>query len=113
MQVRTHRPAPVPIPSPDEKKNKRNGKRKHAINPDLVKDYIQLDVYGIAPDDIAVANLVNSMSDHPLFEKVTMYFSRTEERKDIVSRRFHVGAKVPLDRRYLPLRQTAGVTHED
>lgn len=110
VEVQTHRPAPIPRVDPKDKKKKRKSKRKPSANPELAQDYIQLDVYGIAPDDVAVANLMNSMSDHPLFEKVTMYFSRTDERGEFVSRRFHVGAHVPLDRQYLPLEQTAEVT---
>ncbi len=113
VKVKTHRPAPIPLPDPDEKKNKRNSRRKPAVDPEQVKDFIQLDVYGIAPDDVAVANMVNSMSDHPLFEKVTMHFSRVGERNELKGRSFRVGAQVPLDRRYLPLQQTAEVTHED
>jgi len=113
VAVQTYRPPPIPRHDPDEMKSKRKSRRKVPVDPNMTRDYIQLDVYGIAPDDVAVADLVNSMSDHPLFEKVIMYFSRTEERNQIVGRRFHVGAQVPLDRRYLPLKQTAEVTDED
>lgn len=113
IQVRTHRPPPIPLTDPDQKKAKRKPKRKTDPDPHLARDYLQIDIYGIAPDDVAVARLVNDMSGHPLFEKVTMHFSRTDERGEMIFRRFHVGAEVPLDRRYLPLRQTAEVPHED
>ncbi len=111
VMVQTHRPAPIPLTDPDVKKKKRKSKTK--IDPKLLRDYIQIDVYGIAPDDVVVAKLVNDMSNHLLFKKVTMHFSRAEQQGEIFSRRFRVGAEVPLDRRYLPLTQTAEVTHEN
>jgi hypothetical protein len=112
VRINTHRPDPIPLSDPGEKKNRKSNRKSKDI-PKLVRDYLQIDLYGIAPDDVVVAGLVNDMSDHPLFEKVTMFFSRAEENDEIISREFHVGAEVPLDRRYLPLRKTAEVTHED
>lgn len=110
VQIQTHRPPPIPLEDPDKKKK---SNRKTAVKPVPVKDYLEVNVYGIAPDDVAVAQFMNAMSDHPLFEKVTMHFSRTEEREDIISRQFHIGARIPLDRQYLPTQQTAEVPHED
>jgi Tfp pilus assembly protein PilN len=113
VRVRTHRPSPIPLPDPAEKKSRRKPKRKADPDPLLARDYLQIDIYGIAPDDVAVADLVNTMSDHPLFEKVSMNFSRTDERGEMIIRRFHIGAEVPLDRRYLSPTQTAEVPYED
>ncbi len=111
IQVRTHRPPPIPLTDPKQKKRRKSKANNTTGSPP--KDHLEIDIYGIAPDDVAVAQLMNSMSDHPLFEKVTMNFSRVEKRNEIISRRFHIGAKVPLNKRYLPLNQTAEATHED
>ncbi len=112
VKVRTHRPPPIPKADPDADKKKRSAKKKEApqSKPD---DFLQIDVFGLAPDEIVVAQLMNVMSDHPIFEKVTMHYSRTEEDDGLISSRFHIGAKVPLDRQYLPLHQSAEATYED
>ncbi len=110
--VTTHRPDPKPIEKPDDKKKKRPAKKGDSDNkPD--PDYLHVDVHGIAPDDVTVANMVNRMSDHPLFEKVTMHYSRVDESGGLIARKFHIGADIPLDRRYLPVTQTAEVPIED
>jgi len=111
IEVRTHRPPPIPLADPDQDKKKRKSKPK--TKQVQVEDYLALDVYGFAPDEIVVAELMNEMSEHPIFEKVIMHFSRTEEHDGLISSRFHIGAKVPLNRKYLPVTQTAEVAHED
>lgn len=113
VNITTHRPPPIPVADPDaDKKKKRKSKRDEAPKP-KADDFLEVNIYGMAPDEITVAQLMNVMSDHPIFEKVTMHYSRTEEDDGLVSSRFHIGAKVPLDRRYLPTHQSAEVTHED
>lgn len=110
VQIRTHRPPPIPLLDPDEGKKKRKSKAKPQPLPE---NYLEINVYGLAPDEIVVAQLMNVMSDHPIFEKVTMYYSRTEERDGLIASRFHIGAKAPLDRKYVPLQQSVEATHED
>ena len=113
VQIQTHRPPPIPLADPDDdKKKKRKSKRKTASEPPA-EDFLEIDIYGLAPDDIVVAQIMNVMSDHPIFEKVIMHYSRTDERDGLISSRFHIGAKVPLDRKYVPLHQTAEVNRED
>lgn len=112
VRILAHRPPPKPLEDPDDKKRKRSSKSKNAPNPEEQKDYLSIEVLGLAPDDVTVAKLVNTMSDHPLFENVAMHFSRVDNRGDLVTRRFSIGADVPLDRRYKPLTTTAGVADE-
>ena len=113
VRVLAHRPPPKPLEDTDDKKRKRSSKSKKNLDPGEQKDYLSIEVHGLAPDDVTVANMMNMMSDHPLFENVAMHFSRVDERGDLVTRRFSIGADVPLDRRYKPLTTTAGVTDED
>ncbi len=110
IQVKTFRPPPKPLVDPDEKPNKR---RKAKKDQEPIKDHLEIEVKGIAPDDVIVAHLVNSMSDHRLFEQVKMHFSRAGEHNGLLGRRFHVGAQVPLDRRYVRTQQSAEVPDED
>jgi Tfp pilus assembly protein PilN len=110
IEIKTQRPPPIPLSDPNKKKKK---PKRNASPQPPPKDFLEIDVYGIAPDDVEVAQMMNSMSDHPLFEKVIMHYSRTEERGEIISRRFHIGAKVPLNKRYLPLSKTAEASYED
>lgn len=113
LRVTAHRPPPMPLEDPDDKKAKRSAKKKTEPDKETPPDYLAIEVQGLAPDDITVANLVNTMSEHPLFEKVKMNFSRVDTRGELVSRRFQISAEVPLDRRYVPTATSAGVTHED
>ena len=113
VRILAHRPEPKPLEEPDEKKRKRSSKSKKSLDIEEQKDYLSIEIHGLAPDDVTVAKLVNTMSDHPLFENVAMHFSRVDSQDDLVTRRFRIGADVPLDRRYKPLTTTAGVTDED
>lgn len=113
LLVTAHRPPPKPLEDPDDKKAKRPAKKKPDAQDEVPPDYLAIEVQGLAPDDVTVANLVNTMSEHPLFEKVTMNFSRVDTRGDLISRRFQISAEVPLDRRYIPMATSAGVSNED
>jgi Tfp pilus assembly protein PilN len=113
LLVTAHRPPPKPLEDPDDKKAKRAAKKKPDAQDEVPPDYLAIEVQGLAPDDVTVANLVNTMSEHPLFEKVTMNFSRVDTRGDLISRRFQISAEVPLDRRYIPMATSAGVSNED
>lgn len=113
LLVTAHRPPPKPLEDPDDKKAKRPAKNKSDTKDTPPPDYLAIEVQGLAPDDITVANLVNTMSEHPLFEKVKMNFSRVDTRGEWISRRFQITAEVPLDRRYIPTATSAGVSHED
>jgi hypothetical protein len=111
VHIQTDRPAPQPRVDPGKKKGKR--KSKPGATQKVARDSLVVEVYGLAPDDIAVTDLVNEMSDHPLFTKVQMRYSQVAERSGLVGRKFLISAEVPLDRRYLPTGQTAEATDED
>lgn len=113
IRVIAHRPPPKPMEDPDDKKSKRPTKKKPDADAPAPRDYLAIEVQGLAPDDVTVANLVNTMSEHPLFEKVTMNFSRVDTRGELISRRFQISAEVPLDRHYVPTARSAGVTDEE
>ncbi len=112
ITVKTHRPAPKPKEDPNDTKTKKT-KKTAPVNPEELRDYVSIEVKGFAPDDVVVADLVNAMNDHPLFESVAMHFSRVDEQGGLILRRFSIGAEIPLDRQYEPTFQTAGVSDED
>ncbi len=113
IRVTAHRPPPKELSSPDDDKTKRKAKKKPDAGDALPPNYLAIEVQGLAPDDITVADLVNTMSEYPLFERVTMNFSRVDTLGELVGRRFQISAEVPLDRRYIPTATSAGVTDED
>ncbi|GAB4109333.1 MAG: hypothetical protein Kow00105_18020 [Phycisphaeraceae bacterium] len=112
LRVVAHRPPPKPKEDPDDKKKSRK-KKNDEPDPESLRHYLIVEVSGLAPDDVTVANLVNEMAEHPLFEKVTMKFSRVDDRSEWLARRFQVEAEIPLDRRYLPVARSAEVSDED
>ena len=80
-----------------------------------MQDYLEIEVKGLAPDDVEVTDLVNVMSDHPLFTRVMMRYSQFTEYQGLFARKFLINARVPLDRHYVPTRtiSTAEASHED
>jgi Tfp pilus assembly protein PilN len=110
LHVAAHRPPPKPLETPEDKKAKRTAKKAPEVDPETLRNYLFIEVQGIAPDDVAVANLVNTMSEHPLFDRVAMNFSRVDNRGDLLTRRFQIGAEVSMDKRYVPIATSAEVS---
>ncbi len=115
ISINTLRPDPKPIEDEDEadRKKSRSSSKKKKADEAPPKDLITIQVYGAAPNDPIVAELVETMSDHAVFQNVKLHFSRADEADEVSMRRFHIEAEVPLDRRYVPQTTTAGVTDED
>lgn len=114
IKITTHRPAPKPLVADDQKsKHKTRQKKMTKADQEAQRDYMIVDVYGMAPDDVAVGAFVESLNADPVLENVKLNYSRAEENDRVAMRRFYLSAEVPLDRRYVPQPQTAGVTDED
>jgi Tfp pilus assembly protein PilN len=62
---------------------------------------IHLDVRGIAPNDVVIANLIGELAASGLFEDVKMAYSRQGEFAQALTREFLVSMQVPLDRDYV------------
>jgi hypothetical protein len=57
----------------------------------------------VAPDDLVVAEVVNDLTDHPIFEKVTLHATRPIERFGYHVRQFDLSLQASLDRRFVRL----------
>jgi hypothetical protein len=60
----------------------------------------QLQVEGVAPDDNQVADFVSRLSTHPVFENVTIRYSRSGEVGPYRARQFRIDFDVRLTREY-------------
>jgi Tfp pilus assembly protein PilN len=100
MQVRmvARRPPPTVAQKATASPSKKQSAKTSA--PPKAEDALRLELVAVAPDDITVANLVGSLSEHPLFTQVSLRYSRAKEFQGLLGREFHVQLSVPLDRQY-------------
>jgi len=72
---------------------------------------ILIELEGIAPNDVEVADFVGQLTDHVLFKQVKMLYARQVELDDVIAREFRVEMRVPMNRVYqvneLPLEEVA------
>ncbi|MEX2388156.1 MAG: PilN domain-containing protein [Phycisphaeraceae bacterium] len=96
-----------------------DGRRRHTSaavsNAASTPDRLALDFTGIAPDDLTLANLLDQLKEHPLFDGVKLHFSRRMEIHGVVGRQFRIEMAVPLDRDYetAPAEAEEGVVRAD
>lgn len=110
LDMTTHRPPPRTLE--DATKTGRKAKRKSS-EPEPIVDEIRLQIDALAPDDLAVAEVVAAISEHPLFESVRMESSREVERYGVIGRKFRLSAVVPLNRVFLEPSIGQEVAHVD
>ena len=113
LTMDTKRPPPKAVKKDDSKSTNSSETKKVAKRDDRIK----IDLEAVAPNDLTVANLVGTLSSHPLFTNVMMRYSRADEFQGVSGRRFRLEMTVGLDRQYEPTsqRQTqtpGGVIHE-
>ncbi len=65
-------------------------------------EQIQIDLSGIAPDDLTVQLFVEALDEHVLFTRVTPTSSRSDTVDNLEVRRFELQLEVDLHRRFLP-----------
>lgn len=73
-----------------------------------------IELGGFAPDDRAIAEYVARLDDHPLFQQVSLDFSRTRIIRERTAREFRLSLMVDLERRYEvePLRTVSADAEE-
>lgn len=78
----------------------------------VTRSVITVDVAGLAPSDVDVANFIGELAASNVFQNVKMVFSREGEWEGRVTREFRIKMEVPLDRRYVP-RESQEVADAD
>lgn len=61
-------------------------------------DRIRVELEGLAPDDLAVAETIASLSGHPLFRGVKLHTSRFLETRGVAARSFRMTGEIDLTR---------------
>ncbi len=101
LSLENHRPDPAPYRDPTLPVATATPASKAAAQAKKKKpDYIAVQLEGLAPDDLAVASLIASMSEHPLFHGVKLHSSRFVDARGLAARQFRVTAAVDLSRDY-------------
>lgn len=95
LTVQGQRPTPAAKAGAEPKAPRAQVKNAAPKPPQLT-----IDIAGLSPDDATIADLVGRLSEHALFEDVTMDYSRSTIVDGLIARRFRVTMKVPLDRDY-------------
>lgn len=96
MNVETQLPPPISLDKKSAEKNKNAGALP------LKKPMLNVQMTGLAADDLEVANFVGALSDHPLFHDVKMHSSKPTTVGTLIGREFSISMQVPLDREYRP-----------
>lgn len=113
VEVAATRPKPASMedaaakPKPGSKKSAGAKAEAAASGP----EYLTIRVQGVAPDDLTVANLVGTLSEHPLFGEVRLRHSRAVSLMDATVRNFEMTMRVDLQRDIRPRRE--GVARAD
>ncbi|MEO0964997.1 MAG: hypothetical protein AAFY08_07745 [Planctomycetota bacterium] len=100
LDVTTVRPKPQPAIAPGATPAPRNAKPAPAVQQ---PDRLEVQLTGIAPSDLVVAELVNALTTHPAFDAVTLHGSRPVERFGYHVRLFDLSLQAPLNRRFIRL----------
>ncbi|MBI1335682.1 MAG: hypothetical protein GC164_01820 [Phycisphaera sp.] len=108
IETRTDRPKPMTreqkLAIESAAKSAAGGKSAKAQarsnNPAQDRDVIHIELTGLAPNDVDVANLVGAIAGHPLFINVKMHHSRPTQVEGHNAREFSIELEAPLDRDY-------------
>jgi Tfp pilus assembly protein PilN len=98
--------APRPTPAPKAEDDKPRPEAGEAARP--APELLRVELVGIAPEDVEVADFVGRLTQCPLFTDVKMLYSRALQTPDLQGRQFRIELAVPLDRRYTPAAEPAG-----
>lgn len=61
---------------------------------------LRIEIVGLAPEDVEIADFVGRLSEHRLFTQVKMAYSKPREIKNVLAREFRIEMQVPMDRLY-------------
>lgn len=102
-------PRPAPAPKLPSAKGKGHGPAVPAAKEPEPTLPMRLEITGLAPDDMAIADFVGRISAQPLFANVKMTYSRAAQAHGVRGREFRVEMEVPLDREYRPAKSAGEV----
>ncbi|MEM1027098.1 MAG: hypothetical protein AAGJ38_03355 [Planctomycetota bacterium] len=95
------RPEPTPYVAPSQKKdNVRKpsfGSRDQAPS-QVQPDRVLVELEGLAPDDLAVAEVIAELSGHALFDGVKLHTSKYLETRGVAARSFRITGQIDLSR---------------
>lgn len=114
LDVTTHRTDPTP--TDEDATSKRRGpgstdSRRPAGR--AADDRLQIEFDGLAPDDLALANLIDGLKQHVLFQDVKLHHSRSVVIHGVSGRQFRMTLNVPLNRNYQPATRSEEIAHAD
>jgi len=114
VEMLTVKPKPEPKETEAQREARKRRSSRHE-NKDVVYEpyLIQLEIDGLAPDDVSVAMLVAALDEHPLFSRVTMRSSRTTNTQGLQAREFSLTATIDLDREFDWIEPSSEVAHAD
>jgi hypothetical protein len=107
MSITTLPPQP-PKPAPPEKRKSGSGgspakadkkAEEEALTMPKVPP-LRIELIGLAPNDVEIADFMARLSDHVLFTDVKLLYSKPVETQDLIAREFRIDMQVPLDREY-------------
>ncbi|MEM6334057.1 MAG: hypothetical protein AAF823_12045 [Planctomycetota bacterium] len=99
LNIQTLRPQPKPLNATPGETNPLARRAAATTEVKVVEpDRLELSITGVASTDIVVAQAVNDLADHPLFEDVTLHATRPIDRLGVPVRLFDVSLNTPLDR---------------
>lgn len=96
LQIKTLRPPPKAIETARGGKSRAKKTEKET----RAADQLELEIEAIAPDDMQIANLIGALSEDPLFDLVTLKYSKTAQVREMEGRQFRMSMRVRLDRRF-------------
>lgn len=112
IQTVTPKPEPIETDAQREARLKREADPRNQAKPDE-PHLIEIELSGLAPDDLAVANFVAALDADALFSRVTMHSSQAAVSEGLQVRRFSLTATVDLGREFQWTDAQPEVAHVD
>lgn len=102
LSLENDRPDPKPYVAPStgtpEIAQPSFGSQASAEPADAKPDRVLVELEGLAPDDLAVAELIAQLSAHPLFGSVKLHTSKYLETRGVAARSFRITGQIDLGR---------------
>ncbi|MCL2640551.1 MAG: hypothetical protein FWD53_06885 [Phycisphaerales bacterium] len=67
------------------------------IRSEKTNEIAHLNVVGVAPNDVQIAQLIGKLTSNPLFSEVALNYTRTETLRNCLVRRFEIQMQMDLD----------------
>jgi Tfp pilus assembly protein PilN len=92
LVVRATEPTPRPVAAEASKTAPRS----------VETPVMRVEIVGLAPTDTDVANFVDQLTAHPIFEAVKLDYTRPQSVASVTAREFRIEMQIPLNRLYVP-----------